>query len=462
MSASQSRASAWRNQSAQHIIRLVPAAAILSLGSGAAIVAAEPAVVLLVLLVLVLGGTILTRLSATDGDLFDPLIVVSLGYVFYFVVGPLYLLRNSSWLGYIVPVFGPLVCAIVGFGAFLGGFLSFRPPLPTLILPRHPNVRQSRLIRYSLLLLIAGVLAHLLSRVVAALTVRGILGMVELWIQLSPLLALAYALERERRSSLVIFGAILGATFLVMVFLVGTERRTVLAMAVPLVAYWHYRKGRLRLWHGGVVVLALLVSIFVLKFQQVMYDYPFEAWSLDLLAELIRYNYFHHGALFGTIRAFDVVTAIHNLSAIISEVPDTRQYLFGLSYAKPLLALVPRELWAHKPLPVTILVRELSGLTRVSKSQPLTMLGEMYWNFGYGGVVFGMAAFGAICRILFKYIGDAVSGSESEVFRLLLYAATVPHLIIQFRGGVHAVVLWYSLAVWLPLWVGERYYFGRS
>jgi hypothetical protein len=67
-------------------------------------------------------------------------------------------------------------------------------------------------------------------------------------------------------------------------------------------------------------------------------------------------------------------------------------------------------------------------------------LGELYWNFGWPGVVLGMTIIGLTCG----YIGAGFNLRDFRtVTRLLVTVVTIRQLIWGFEGGIAAIyVVW--------------------
>lgn len=96
-------------------------------------------------------------------------------------------------------------------------------------------------------------------------------------------------------------------------------------------------------------------------------------------------------------RSFDVFLPLAGL------VPYTGQagYLFGTSYAYLGYQVIPRSVWPGKPLPPT--VTAIAGYTDVREGRAFPVWGEMFLNFGWYGVAFGMGFFGYGVRKLMQY-----------------------------------------------------------
>lgn len=96
---------------------------------------------------------------------------------------------------------------------------------------------------------------------------------------------------------------------------------------------------------------------------------------------------------------------------------------------------VPRMLWHDKPNSST--GRQFNRAFHLSQSSftfvPTTQLGELYWNFGMSGVVFGMTIIGMI----FGYIASAFSvGRITTLPRFLVLLMAAYYLAIRFEVNI--------------------------
>jgi len=85
---------------------------------------------------------------------------------------------------------------------------------------------------------------------------------------------------------------------------------------------------------------------------------------------------------------------IGKTTVIIHSVPQELDYANGASITSFIVAPIPRSVWQSKPLvtPGPIIGREIFG-TRVTGVPP-GLTAELYWNFGFVGIVLGSALAG--------------------------------------------------------------------
>jgi hypothetical protein len=110
----------------------------------------------------------------------------------------------------------------------------------------------------------------------------------------------------------------------------------------------------------------------------------------------------------------------------------------------PLLGVfIPRLIWPEKPdVPTGRVVNRVFGVSEQEETYiSPSHLGELYWNFGWPGVVLGMSIIG----LLFGYVGRRCDLSHgANLTRILILVATIQLLVLGFES---AIVPQYS--VWL-------------
>lgn len=144
-------------------------------------------------------------------------------------------------------------------------------------------------------------------------------------------------------------------------------------------------------------------------------------------------------------------------AAIISHVSTNDGYLLGQSFINFIFTPVPRILWPEKPnIRIGPYVgQEILGFNNESGAPP-GGVGELYLNFGWPGVVIGMALLGAIVgRLWRRYI--AASDRRFRRVSLALYMAVLMlFLLAEFSA---AIVLLIKFQIGIA--VCERYWRWR-
>lgn len=129
----------------------------------------------------------------------------------------------------------------------------------------------------------------------------------------------------------------------------------------------------------------------------------------------------------------------------------------GYTLSPILSTFVPRLLWSDKPdIPTgRILNKEFHLSDQAETYISPSHLGEMYWNFGWTGVLLGMTLVGALCG----WVARFNLAECRTVTRLLIFVTTVDMLIHGFESSVAAIyVVWLRsmAAIGLMHWVFAR------
>ena len=125
-------------------------------------------------------------------------------------------------------------------------------------------------------------------------------------------------------------------------------------------------------------------------------------------------------------------------------------YLYGMSIVDGFLALVPRAVWPNKPVVSGSgdLVREATGLG--SQLSDTTSWGvgivlELYYNFGWLGIAFGMLLFGYSLSRLDRYVfAAAAAGDQRRLLPAYLVAIALifpEGSFVDIIGGAGAALL---------------------
>lgn len=159
-------------------------------------------------------------------------------------------------------------------------------------------------------------------------------------------------------------------------------------------------------------------------------------------------------------RAFDTTAT----ACIYGEV-DRTGFMYGEGMSYLIYALVPRVIWPEKPIMTrgawfTEYLGQATSEESATTSLGQTAPGELYWNFGWSGVVIGMILIGAMMGKLWAF---ATPHAERNSLRLLLYfgltfqitnmaEAGSAILSLVFRAIIIGAVIWVVDRVW-----GMRY-----
>ena len=111
------------------------------------------------------------------------------------------------------------------------------------------------------------------------------------------------------------------------------------------------------------------------------------------------------------------------------------QHLYGVSFLKPLVSMVPRTIWESKPETSAVLFSQIFNPTfhYFGGTEPVTIFGELFWNFGWFSLVF-FVLMGCGYRIIDKSFQTSVieRDGSTQAFYLVL-SATSFHIL---RGPI--------------------------
>jgi hypothetical protein len=132
-----------------------------------------------------------------------------------------------------------------------------------------------------------------------------------------------------------------------------------------------------------------------------------------------------------------------SVQMIVEKTGNGVAYQHGYTLTPLLATFIPRILWTDKPdVPTGQLVNKEF---HVSDGQDVYIspsnVGELYWNFGWPGVLIGMACIGGILG----WVGSRFNLADgTTVTRLLVTVVTIKQVVMGFEGVIAA-----SYVVWL-------------
>lgn len=147
----------------------------------------------------------------------------------------------------------------------------------------------------------------------------------------------------------------------------------------------------------------------------------------------------------GQVRAQTFLERLSLKSSVKMIVQGTSNgipFQHGFTMTPILSAFLPRILWSAKPdIPTGRIVNRVFNVTDQDETYiSPSHIGELYWNFGWPGVVVGMTIIGGICGI----IGRFNLAECRTVTRLLILVLTLEGVIHGFEGSLSS-----SYVVWL-------------
>lgn len=146
-----------------------------------------------------------------------------------------------------------------------------------------------------------------------------------------------------------------------------------------------------------------------------------------------------YGGLVGSFLTLaDFAIAYDNFLKII-EKTTTDGFLGIQSFYRILLIPIPREILPSKPVDVQQLVVDMGYASNIfagGTSQSMTLIGELYWNYGIYIVFLGMYLFGLINAYL-----DQLFRSESKV-GVVFSLSFIPISFLVWRGAFTTTIVY--------------------
>jgi hypothetical protein len=131
-----------------------------------------------------------------------------------------------------------------------------------------------------------------------------------------------------------------------------------------------------------------------------------------------------------------------SVEIIVEKTGNGVDFQRGHTLSPILATFIPKILWSDKR---TVLTGQLLNKEfNITDSEDIFVspshLGELYWNFGWSGVVLGMSLIGLICG----WVGARFNPAEFRtVTRVLVTVVTIKQLILGFEGGIADIyVVW--------------------
>jgi oligosaccharide repeat unit polymerase len=145
-------------------------------------------------------------------------------------------------------------------------------------------------------------------------------------------------------------------------------------------------------------------------------------------------------------------TAVDLSYFYFSSVPTRLDFLHGASIIHVPIFVVPRIIWKEKPVhlgPGLALEALLPGLAKSHTHIAPSIIGDLYLNFSYIGIVIGMFIIGMFFRVLNFYLYKGSRGDPFE--RSLVYCICFVIAFWLMKGGMFAAITRTLISCLLPL-----------
>jgi hypothetical protein len=356
----------------------------------------------------------------------------------YIVIGnflrvkPIYLGPGIDVENYLVK---SLACSIVAFGCFLFGYFSSNPQRLVKSANKIINIFSYGIKRNAI---VFSVFLISLSLCIAFLS--GSRLFTNALLLLIGLSLIAVKSKKHRLMWIVVFLIIVVYGFYHYTF-VHAERRDlfklvyiviILKMAFDSADGVRVEKSFLK---KAAIYSFLLVGLIYLALVCRFYSVFHEKKNLKQIL-LLDHLYMSNNSHDNIVINLDFAVVYDDYMFLLNNVPNKNPYIYGKTYSKFLFGFIPRSLWPEKPETINILYFKTFFPEKYTagRSRGVSMIGEMYWNFSYIGVICGMCIMGFLIRILDTILYSSIK--NKEYVKLMFICLIFSYILDIFRGGL--------------------------
>jgi hypothetical protein len=231
---------------------------------------------------------------------------------------------------------------------------------------------------------------------------------------------------------------------------------------------FHYGKRRFRVWEMAAIGIPVVMAAFgVVNFYRfvVIGQHGSPKDSAAVLSRILsatdlltsKQDTVHSSALEQMVERNAGTDA---LALIMKYTPHPFPYVYGYHWLEIPLTFVPRQLWSGKPIDMPSAEFESTYMgepRNYNGFSSMHLIGDLYRNFSWVGVVTGMFFFGVLLRLFY---GVCSPGPRNPT-GLFLYAALFPEIIhsLEADAGYAAIIVVRAalLAVAVAAFLGARF-----
>ena len=145
------------------------------------------------------------------------------------------------------------------------------------------------------------------------------------------------------------------------------------------------------------------------------------------------------------------------LALIIKYTPNPFPYVYGRHWLEIPLTFIPRQIWKNKPVNMPSAEFESTYMSEPSNYNGFSsmhLIGDLYRNFSFAGVLVGMFLLGVLLRLFYLFCSPRRENGAG----LFLYAVLFPEIIHSLESDVgYAMINVFRAAV---LTMGVAYFLG--
>jgi hypothetical protein len=129
-------------------------------------------------------------------------------------------------------------------------------------------------------------------------------------------------------------------------------------------------------------------------------------------------------------------------SVIVRDCPSRVPFQGGWTLAQIPMSYIPRLVWKDKPNMTSggWVTEHFAGGPGVMSSTGSTWVGELWFNFGWPGIVIGMLVMGIFCRTLYEVLFKPPAVISAQLMSVIVLFAVPPTMAAALISTVNSVV----------------------
>jgi len=228
---------------------------------------------------------------------------------------------------------------------------------------------------------------------------------------------------------------------------IASSRLGILTFILSAVMIHHFSTGgwsAKRLKFLGLLAIIVIVAMGGLRYAQnrgLTFDnYVADVSIVDIVEPIIGSSSF---------------LAVGKTASTIESVPALIDYQYGRTYLLWLVAPVPRVYWPDKPIiRIGAVLGEAIFGTTLRGGVPPGAIGELYLNFGWAGIPFGMFLFGFAFARFYRSYGSTAYVNKNK---MLIYSILVVFVVFTGMSADFSGMMSMILQRLIPLWLILKY-----
>ena len=232
---------------------------------------------------------------------------------------------------------------------------------------------------------------------------------------------------------------------------------------------FHYAKRRFRLWEMVIIGVPVLMLAFgVVNFYRFIVvgqhgapkDLGDVISRVSSASDMLNTTHGKESKQSALEQMVDRNAGTDALALIMRYTPHPFSYVYGRHWLEIPLTFIPRQIWKNKPVNMPSAEFESTYMDEPSNYNgfsSMQLIGDLYRNFSYPGVLCGMFLLGVLLRFFYQFCAPCKENGAG----LFLYAALFPEIIHSLESDAgYAVINVFRaalLAVAVAFFLGVRF-----